>query len=121
MLVNVEVIQVTTIAGFNIAGGLLVTLLALQSLSIPWVCAAMPQPVLLLTIFLWGFAWSLPFYIPAGVMALQLGGRKHAALLTNIFDAAGFLVAVSQFIRMTVSVSYCTVEIFSSHTLIMVC
>eukprot|EP01036_Dinobryon_divergens_P026275 gene26275-34900_t len=93
VLVNVEVIQVTTIAGFNIAGGLLVTLLALQSLSIPWVCAAMPQPVLLLAIFLWGFAWSLPFYIPAGVMALQLGGRKHAALLTNIFDAAGFLVA----------------------------
>jgi hypothetical protein len=72
-----------------------VTLLALQSLPISWVCAAMPQPVLLLAIFLWGFAWSLPFYIPAGVMALQLGGPEHAALLTNIFDAAGFLVAVS--------------------------
>ena len=110
MLVNVEVIQVTTIAGFNIAGGLLVTLLALQSLSIPWVCAVMPRPVLLLAIFLWGFAWSLPFYIPAGVMALQLGGRKHAALLTNIFDAAGFLVAVSQFIRMILdsSMLYCS-------------
>jgi hypothetical protein len=29
----------------------------------------------------------------AGVLALHLGGKDHAALLTNIFDGAGFLPA----------------------------
>ena len=45
---------------------------------------------MLLFINLWGIAWALPFYIPAGVMALNLGGINHAALVTNIFDAVGF-------------------------------
>jgi hypothetical protein len=41
----------------------------------------------------WGAVWALAFYIPAGVMALKLGGLQHAALLTNLFDAVGFFAA----------------------------
>jgi MFS family permease len=51
---------------------------------------ATTAPVVL---FLWGAAWMLPFYIPPGVLALHLGGTAHAALLTNLFDGAGFLAA----------------------------
>ena len=83
-------LQVRTIASFNVVGFLLASLLALQALSV----VALTELAVLLVIFLWGFAWSLPFYIPAGVMALRLGGPSHAALLTNLFDAAGFLAAV---------------------------
>ena len=46
-----------------------------------------------LILFVWGAAWMLPFYIPPGVLALHLGGTAHAALLTNLFDAAGFSAA----------------------------
>lgn len=51
---------------------------------------AATAPVVL---FAWGAAWMLPFYIPPGVLALHLGGTAHAALLTNLFDAAGFSAA----------------------------
>ena len=51
---------------------------------------AVTVPALLVA---YGAAWFLPFYIPPGVLALQLGGAGHAALLTNIFDAAGFSAA----------------------------
>jgi hypothetical protein len=51
------------------------------------------QPIVLGILFFWGMAWALPFYLPAGVMALTLGGVNHAALLTNLFDAIGFLAA----------------------------
>jgi len=50
-------------------------------------------PIALLILTLYGFSWALPFYIPAGIMALKLGGKKHSALLTNLFDAVGFLAA----------------------------
>ena len=36
---------------------------------------------------------SCPYRRPAGVLALSLGGITHAALLTNLFDAVGFLAA----------------------------
>jgi len=54
-------------------------------------------------VLLWGFAWALPFYIPAGVMALKLGGVHHAALLTNLFDAAGNLVGVQSYYLLELS------------------
>jgi len=47
----------------------------------------------LFALFLWGGTWAMSFYTPPGVVALQLGGKKHAALLTNIFDAIGYLAA----------------------------
>jgi len=45
------------------------------------------------SLFMWGLGWSLPFYVPPGKLALRLGGRDHAALLSNIYDGFGFLAA----------------------------
>jgi len=42
---------------------------------------------------LWGGAWALAFYVPPGVIALSIGGKDHAALVTNVADGAGFGVA----------------------------
>ena len=39
---------------------------------------------------LWGLAYALPFYIPPGEFAMQIGGKSSTALFTNMFDAAGF-------------------------------
>jgi len=47
----------------------------------------------LLLLFAWGAAWSLPFYIPSGIMAFELGGKHHAATVTNIFDVMGTAAA----------------------------
>lgn len=77
----------------NVAGCLLVALLGAHTAALlPW--GSLPEPAVLLLLLLWGAAWALPFYIPAGVMALQLGGSQHAAQLTNVFDFIGFLAAV---------------------------
>jgi len=42
---------------------------------------------------LWGLAYALPFYIPPGEFAMQVGGKTSTALYTNLFDAAGFTVS----------------------------
>lgn len=58
----------------------------------------------------WGATWATAFYVPPGIVALELGGVRHAALITNvlyllyrwlgltdlmlqIFDAGGFFGA----------------------------
>ena len=41
----------------------------------------------------WGVAYALPFYIPPGEFAMQIGGKSGTALFTNIFDAAGFTMS----------------------------
>lgn len=51
-----------------------------------------PEAVLGL-ITTWGFSWALAFYIPPGILALQIGGKRNAALITNIADGAGFTLA----------------------------
>ena len=51
-----------------------------------------PEAVLGL-ITTWGFSWALAFYIPPGILALQIGGNRNAALITNIADGAGFTLA----------------------------
>ena len=53
----------------------------------------MPVPCSLGFLFLWGGTWAAAFYSPPGIVALELGGPAHAALLTNVFDAAGYLAA----------------------------
>jgi hypothetical protein len=66
--------------------------LALASQQFPLVRSVAPlSPALVLVLLtMWGGAWALPFYIPPGLVALRLGGRHHAALLTNIFGATGY-------------------------------
>lgn len=41
-------------------------------------------------LFAWGLCFSVPFYLPAGTFALELGGKRNGALFTNLFDAGGF-------------------------------
>uniref|UniRef100_A0A7S2GG42 Major facilitator superfamily (MFS) profile domain-containing protein n=1 Tax=Haptolina brevifila TaxID=156173 RepID=A0A7S2GG42_9EUKA len=43
----------------------------------------------------WGVAYALPFYIPPGEFAMQVGGKKGTALFTNVFDAAGFAMSAT--------------------------
>lgn len=48
--------------------------------------------LLLPILFLWGLSFAVPFYLPAGTFALELGGKRNGALFTNLFDAGGFTV-----------------------------
>lgn len=41
-------------------------------------------------IFLWGFAFSIPFYIPPSLYALSRGGKRSSATIADIFDVGGF-------------------------------
>mmetsp|Transcript_46683 Transcript_46683/g.77237 ORF Transcript_46683/g.77237 Transcript_46683/m.77237 type:complete len:430 (-) Transcript_46683:330-1619(-) len=53
-----------------------------------------PSLVVPLTV-LWGLAYALPFYIPPGEFAMQIGGKTSTAFFTNVFDAAGFSVSAA--------------------------
>lgn len=46
-------------------------------------------------LFLWGFAFSIPFYIPPSLYALERGGKQSSATIADVFDIGGFaLLAV---------------------------
>ena len=45
-----------------------------------------------LSMFLWGFMASLPFYIPPSLYALEQGGSVSSATIADFFDIGGFLV-----------------------------
>ena len=80
--------QGKTIAGLNLFNFILPGLLWAHHAAL----IALPNPTTIVSalLFLWGASWMLPFYVPPGVYALHLGGVQHSALLTNMFDAAGF-------------------------------
>lgn len=44
----------------------------------------------LLSMFVWGFAFSLPFYLPPSLYALARGGRECSASISDCFDFFGF-------------------------------
>ena len=47
------------------------------------------------SMFLWGFAFSIPFYIPPSLYALARGGKQSSATIADVFDIGGFaLLAV---------------------------
>lgn len=47
------------------------------------------------SMFLWGFAFSIPFYLPPSLYALQKGGKYGSASIADCFDFLGFtLLAV---------------------------
>mmetsp|Transcript_15558 Transcript_15558/g.50931 ORF Transcript_15558/g.50931 Transcript_15558/m.50931 type:complete len:257 (-) Transcript_15558:228-998(-) len=50
----------------------------------------LPQPLVVPLAVLWGLAYALPFYIPPGEFAMQIGGKSATGLFSNLFDAAGF-------------------------------
>lgn len=40
--------------------------------------------------FLWGFAFTIPFYIPPSLYALSRGGKESSATIADVFDIGGF-------------------------------
>ena len=46
-------------------------------------------PLTSLSMFLWGLSFSIPFYIPPSLYALQKGGTASATIV-DIFDIGGF-------------------------------
>ncbi|GFH61720.1 hypothetical protein CTEN210_18196 [Chaetoceros tenuissimus] len=44
------------------------------------------------SMFLWGVAFSIPFYIPPSMYALKRGGRKSSATIADAFDLVGFML-----------------------------
>jgi len=41
-------------------------------------------------LFLWGFSFAIPFYIPPSLYALEKGGTESSATIADVFDVAGF-------------------------------
>eukprot|EP00980_Cylindrotheca_fusiformis_P027917 scaffold22568_cov125-Cylindrotheca_fusiformis.AAC.14 len=40
--------------------------------------------------FLWGFSFTIPFYIPPSLYALSRGGKESSATISDFFDIGGF-------------------------------
>ncbi|CAJ1940068.1 unnamed protein product [Cylindrotheca closterium] len=76
-----------------LANGLLLGLATLSSLaqlahvSGIW---TMTATISALSLFLWGFAFSIPFYIPPSLYALSKGGKVSSATIADVFDIGGF-------------------------------
>jgi hypothetical protein len=52
-------------------------------------------PAASLSMLLWGLSFSVPFYIPPSLYALERGGIESSATIADAFDVAGFgLLAV---------------------------
>merc|ERR1712176_350212 len=43
-----------------------------------------------LSLFVWGFSFSLSFYLPPSLYALARGGREGSASIADCFDFIGF-------------------------------
>eukprot|EP00548_Thalassiothrix_antarctica_P020063 CAMPEP_0194185148 /NCGR_PEP_ID=MMETSP0154-20130528/41293_1 /TAXON_ID=1049557 /ORGANISM="Thalassiothrix antarctica, Strain L6-D1" /LENGTH=360 /DNA_ID=CAMNT_0038903267 /DNA_START=516 /DNA_END=1594 /DNA_ORIENTATION=- len=46
----------------------------------------------ILTMFLWGFSFAIPFYIPPSIFALARGGKESSATISDVFDFVGFVL-----------------------------
>jgi len=43
-----------------------------------------------ISMFLWGFSFAIPFYIPPSLYALERGGVESSATIADVFDIGGF-------------------------------
>jgi MFS family permease len=43
-----------------------------------------------LLLFIWGFSFAIPFYVPPSLYALSRGGKESSATITDVFDVGGF-------------------------------
>lgn len=48
----------------------------------PWASTAL--------LFLWGWSFAIPFYLPPSLYALQRGGVESSATIADVFDVVGF-------------------------------
>lgn len=44
----------------------------------------------LASMFVWGFSFAIPFYIPPSLYALRRGGKESSATIADAFDLCGF-------------------------------
>eukprot|EP00543_Licmophora_paradoxa_P018786 CAMPEP_0202466752 /NCGR_PEP_ID=MMETSP1360-20130828/69767_1 /ASSEMBLY_ACC=CAM_ASM_000848 /TAXON_ID=515479 /ORGANISM="Licmophora paradoxa, Strain CCMP2313" /LENGTH=286 /DNA_ID=CAMNT_0049091007 /DNA_START=98 /DNA_END=958 /DNA_ORIENTATION=+ len=51
---------------------------------------SIPASVSAASMFLWGFSFSIPFYIPGSMYALARGGKESSATIADVFDFGGF-------------------------------
>lgn len=77
----------------NFIGVVIPLLLCAHANKVTAISSLLSVRAILFLLTLWGIAWAMAFYIPAGVIALELGGKHHAALITNLADGVGFAVA----------------------------
>ncbi|KAG7354508.1 major facilitator superfamily transporter [Nitzschia inconspicua] len=74
----------------------IVTLLGLATLSslvqLGHVMGAFPisSTASAMSMFVWGFAFSIPFYLPPSLYALERGGKAGSATISDAFDFLGF-------------------------------
>jgi len=69
---------------------LLSTLCAASQLAHVLGCITLTAPIGSFLMFLWGFSFSIPFYIPPSLFALEKGGKISSATIADIFDVGGF-------------------------------
>ena len=43
-----------------------------------------------ISMFIWGFALSIPFYVPSSIFALKRGSNEGSATIADAFDVCGF-------------------------------
>lgn len=72
--------QVTLVATSNLIAFIASLMLFGNTIT---VIALKPSQVLAL-LSTWGATWAAAFYVPPGLVALELGGSQHAALITNV-------------------------------------
>jgi MFS family permease len=63
------------------------SLLQLAHVTGTWVLTARGAAA---SMFLWGFAFSIPFYLPPSLYALSRGGKQSSATIADAFDIGGF-------------------------------
>jgi hypothetical protein len=51
---------------------------------------SLPLNASALTMFVWGFSFAIPFYIPPSLYALSKGGKESSATIADVFDIGGF-------------------------------
>lgn len=52
---------------------------------------SLPPSFGMFLMFIWGVSFAVPFYIPSSIFALERGGKKSSASISDFFDFFGFL------------------------------
>ena len=52
---------------------------------------SLPPSFGMFLMFIWGVSFAVPFYIPSSIFALERGGKKSSATISDFFDFFGFL------------------------------
>jgi len=74
---------IVSLLGLATAASALQLVHALGRTTLSWTMATV-------SMFLWGVAFSLPFYLPSSLYALARGGRDCSASIADCFDFVGF-------------------------------